>query len=764
MNWVLKDYQQKAVDEIVAAVRSLLKHEGRGEICVFKSPTGSGKTLMMAKAIQEIGRQLPEDDFCYLWVSIGKGDLHLQSKHSLESYFGGAPKVSLIEEEFGGSRTMIARNEVVVANWEKLRSRDRATGEWKNTLMREGEKVNFLEVLEATRKKRQLILIIDESHVGAGAERTTELRDLIQADVAIEVSATPKTTVSASDTSRHQAEWVEVDPHDVIREGIIKKEIVINENLESLSRSAKDSQQLVLEVAWQKRRELAKAYREAGSNVNPLVLIQIPASEAGEDVKQFALGFLKSKDVPTSKLAIWLSEQKTDTIDDIADPENEVEFLIFKQAIDTGWDCPRAQILVKFRKPGNEVFEIQTVGRILRMPEQKHYDNEILNKGYVFTNQLDFTIKHEEYNPNIIVDIPAHRIKTYKPIKLRSFFISRADYGDVTSSFTPVFAATANRILKLAKSKRENIVAASKQMLLNLKTMQEELIADTTLKTKTFDELVGRIDPTATVQLEKSSNQVLAEFEEFIRHRLGSFTNVKRSVPAVKSSMYQWFKDAFGSGDWNEELLMVQIIVTHPKNKAIFDRILTEAIAAYKHVRDTEVRKRTAASERWDPYELPEPQYFNQYMVEPFKAKRYAYDKCLLNKDRSDPERHFEEYIDQQSSVLWWWKNGEGSKEFFGVRYEYTDGVHTFYPDYVVQLKNGGIGILEVKDENDRDGSTNTKKKAEGLQEHIKIIARKDVFGGIVIRRGNQWYMNRKDVYRWEKVQKGDWSEWESIV
>lgn len=763
MNWVLKDYQQEAVDYLAAAIHSLIEHEGKGEICVFKAPTGSGKTLMMAKTIQESIRQLSEDDLCFLWVTIGKGDLHLQSKHSLERYFGGAPKVSLIEEEFGGSRTIIARNEVVVANWEKLRSRDRATGEWKNTLMREGEKINFLEVLEATRAKRTLILIIDESHVGAGAERTTELRDLIQADVAIEVSATPKTTVTASDTSRHNAAWVEVDPHDVIREGMIKKEIIINHGFESLSRSSKDSQQLVLEAAWKKRQELAKAYTDAGSHVNPLVLIQIPASEAGEDVKRSSLAFLKSKNVPDKRIAIWLSEQKTETIDDISDPENDVEFLIFKQAIDTGWDCPRAQILVKFRKPGNEVFEIQTVGRILRMPEQKHYEDEILNKGYVYTNQLDFTVKHEEYNPNIIVDIPAHRVKAYKPVKLRSFFISRADYGDITASFTSVFTRTANRILKLAKSRRENIVAASKQMLLNLKTIQEELIADTTLKTKTFDELVGRIDPTATVQLEKSSNQTLAEFEEFIRHRLGSFTNVKRSVPAVKSSVYLWFKDAFGSESWNEELLMVQKIVTHPKNQAIFDRILTEAIAAYKQVRDAEVRERTAASERWDPYELPEPQYFNQYMVEPFKAKRYAYDKCLLTTDRSDPERRFEEYIDQQSSVVWWWKNGEGSKEFFGVRYEYTDGVHTFYPDYIVRFTDGRIGLFETKDEHDREGATYTKAKAEALQRYIASLKRKDVFGGIAIRRSKTWYLNSKPKYHWDVTLRGDWSDWEAL-
>jgi type III restriction enzyme len=209
---------------------------------------------------------------------------------------------------------------------------------------------------------------------------------------------------------------------------------------------------------------------------------------------------------------------------------------------------------------------------------------------------------------------------------------------------------------------------------------------------------------------------------------------------------------------------MVQKIVTHPKNQALFDRILTEAIAAYKHVRDAEVRERTAASERWDPYELPEPQYFNQYANESFKAKQYAYDKCLLNIDRSDPERHFEGYIDQQVSVLWWWKNGEGSKEFFGVRYEYTDGVHTFYPDYIVQFKDGRIGLFETKDDHDREGSTYTKAKAEALQQYIASLKRKEVFGGIAIQRGRTWYLNDKPKYHWDATLKNDWSEWETLT
>lgn len=78
---------------------------------------------MTAKFIEELIREVPETDMCFVWVSIGKGDLHLQSKHSLERIFGGAPRVSLVEEEFTGGRERIVRNEVVVVNWENCEAK-----------------------------------------------------------------------------------------------------------------------------------------------------------------------------------------------------------------------------------------------------------------------------------------------------------------------------------------------------------------------------------------------------------------------------------------------------------------------------------------------------------------------------------------------------------------------------------------------------------------------------------------------------------------
>ncbi len=87
---------------------------------------------MMAKFIEEIIKERSDIDLYFLWVSIGKGELHKQSKKSLESIFDGFPSCVLVEDEFLGTRNIIEQNEVVVVNWEKLRSKKGS--EWKNTI------------------------------------------------------------------------------------------------------------------------------------------------------------------------------------------------------------------------------------------------------------------------------------------------------------------------------------------------------------------------------------------------------------------------------------------------------------------------------------------------------------------------------------------------------------------------------------------------------------------------------------------------------
>src|SRR3989344_512735 len=774
MNIDLKPYQEKAVNQLIETTVKLLGYDGPGEVCVFQAPTGSGKTIMMAKYIEGIIKELPKEDFCFVWMSIGKGELHLQSKHSLEKVFAGFPRVTSVEDAFSGGRERIVQNEVVVANWEKLRSKERESGDWKNLVMKDGEKLNFRDVLEKTKEQRKIILIIDESHVSADTARANELRDLIGADIVIEMSATPRRPQQelgfTQELARGGAGYVIVEPKDVIDEGMIKKEIVINEDIEKIAASEEDSQSAVLEAAYRKRLELKKTFEKEGSDINPLVLVQIPTAEAGDQkidaVKKFLAGknIVERKDGHgNGKLAIWLAEQKSELIDWIAEPDNEIEFLIFKQAIDTGWDCPRAHILVKFRETHNIVFEIQTVGRILRMPEQRHYGNEMLNRGYIYTNLQSISVKKEEYNPNIIKHLKATRIKEYKPIKIESYYKSRADYGDVTSSFGSVFEKIANDYFDIKKGDKtkDNIkTVEAKGINLDIKKYQQELIADTAVDVKSFDELEGKINADAMAKLNVAMDELQIFFEQVIKNNLGPFKNIKRSVPAVKTAIYIWFNKTLGAEDWSDPSLLTQQIFLHTKNRVVFEHVLAKAIGQYVFVKEQEVRERVEESEQRYAFELPIESFYNEHTDEIVKVKNYAFEPCYLNTDRSNPEREFETFLNANASKIdWWWKNGENKQDYFGIKYEYAGSISTFYPDYLVKLSDGRLGLLEVKDTGDRDGKTYTKAKAEALQKYITDSGSKKLFGGIVIERSHEWLVNDKKVYNWEKSEHGEWSE-----
>lgn len=144
----------------------------------------------------------------------------------------------------------------------------------------------------------------------------------------------------------------------------------------------------MLELADKKRKAIAQRYTEvlpAGKIVRPLVLIQFPNGQP-ETVKAVeekleSMGYTYDNGM----VSIWMSEDKKDLTDNLTDNDGTPVFLLMKQAISTGWDCPRAKILVKLREGMSEQFEIQTIGRIRRMPEARHYDDDLLDFCYVYT-------------------------------------------------------------------------------------------------------------------------------------------------------------------------------------------------------------------------------------------------------------------------------------------------------------------------------------------------------------------------------------------
>ncbi len=768
----IKQYQQIAIDELIKSVGELLCKDSQNKICVFQSPTGSGKTVMVAKFIEGIIKDLPDIDLCFIWVSIGKGELHKQSKNSLDNIFEGFPKCELVEEEFFGSRTFIDQNEVVVVNWEKLRSKDKLSGDWKNKVMKEGEETNFIKVLQNTKEKRKIILIIDESHFASDTERTNELRQIVNADVTLEMSATPKLTPSAQEIKRGNASYIYVEPKDVIDEGMIKKELIINEGIDKLVTNEKTSQDIIIEASFNKRIELKNAFQSIGSDINPLCLIQLPNAESGIAKREVIEAFLAEKGITeeNGKLAIWLTEEKTNTLKDISKNDNDIEFLIFKQAIDTGWDCPRAQILVKLRDIQSYTFEVQTVGRIMRMPEQKHYLNEVLNIGYIFTNLERIVVEKEEYNPNIIKHLKANRKIIYKDIKLLSYYKSRVDFGDITSSFYSIlenvfceeFGIDPNSVMiNIAENSKKLI---KKGLVVEIKKYQDHLIRDEKISSENIDNIHGNIgrNESFIIGVQLSDNDLLDTFNQLIKENLNGFAP-KRSIPTVKQSIYLWFRKYLGINFTDGGLIAIQNHVLNPVNFDIYSKLLSKATGIYRPIQKEEVRKKI--QEQFYSWDVKKEEFYNQYTDEKTSCKLSIYEPCYLNKERSNPEMEFEKYIENKNEiVLWWFKNGSNKKDYLGIKYIENDFPQTFYPDYIMQLKSGKIFIGDTK-----AGKTavESKLRAESLQDYIKQenSKGKNLVGGIIIQDFNKkWRLNQNMEYVFDSNDLTNWSFLDDIL
>ncbi|MEA2099235.1 MAG: DEAD/DEAH box helicase family protein [Campylobacterota bacterium] len=757
----LKRYQDKAISKLISRTHELFKENPDKATIIFQSPTGSGKTFMMSHYIEETIKEFPNDDICFLWISIGTGMLHQQSYYSLKKSFNGFPDVYLLENEFHGGRASIEKNEVVIVNWDKLNQRDKETGDWKNSLMKDSETYNFRDIVQNTRDLgTKIIMIIDESHTNANSQRALELRDeIIKADITIEMSATP--VISQFDAI------VKVNPQDVIDEGMIKKEIIVNDGLEIYKTDEITSQDLILTTAYSKRFDLTKLYEKNDLDINPLCLIQIPNGSESKEKQDSIEEFLAKNNITqeNGKLAIWLSEDKIN-LDMLNDNESKVDFLIFKQAIATGWDCPRAHVLVKFRTKGSETLEIQTVGRILRMPEGEHYEDDNLNKAFLYIDTNEFNVKNEDYNPNIIKSIYSTRKEIYSDIKLKSYYLNRIDYGDITRNIYSDLEQVFCRFFDVKVGKYEffdeNKRIISEKITLEKSTLENEFILDEHLNTKEFDEFYKKtIKSNKNIKIKYSQSDYDKLILYIITKNLNGFAPV-RSVSPVWMSIRKWFKLYLGIDPRFTENGLIKIRDIILSNSEVFEKLIKDVTHRYKSTKKKEIEKRVDEIEEWDEsWEISYKRFFNEESYKKYEFKLSLYEPCYLKKKLdSKIELDFLEFLEKnKDKVLWWWQNGSEHMALnFGIKYNTKS---TFQPDFIVMLKDGRLGIFDTKASGYQEDDN--KLKGEALHQYIKEenSKGKKLFGGLVIKDGAHFRINQKEKYQSFKDSFEDWDYFE---
>ena len=722
----LRDYQRRAVDNLKSKVENVLRSHENG-VVIFQSPTGSGKTVMVSELLKELVKGRKDNKkFSFVWVSVRM--LHEQSKEKLEKYYEDDRLLQCSYFEDLEDRK-IGEDEILFINWHSINKKD------VNIYVRENEQDNNLNSIIANTKEdgREIILIIDESHHTASSDKSKELIEVIGPKVTIEVSATPHLKENVSEIEK-------VYLSDVKAEEMIKSEIAVNPEFLDIKTGSKSSDEIVIEQALKKREELAKVYDKEGVNINPLVLIQLPDQKGNlvnkkDDVLKILKGKFKITE-ESGKLAVWLSEEKTDTLVNIEKNDNEVEVLVFKQAPALGWDCPRAQILVIFRESKSFTFTIQTIGRIMRMPELKYYNEEDLNKGYVFTNLPNIEIT-EDYAKDYVTVFEAKRDnKLYKEIALFSIFLKRQrEKTRLSGKFVTIFMKVAEEM-----NLKKKITATPSKVV-------SPIIADG----KIIDiDKPGEIEHKGTIEIKLNETELQQRFDNFISQNCTPYAP-SDSSDRMKTAIYKFFEEKFKMQKFDPQ---VQRIVLGKENiQAMVDTInLAKEQYKEKVVEQLNEKRELQNVPKW---EVPVIVSYNSRYNKEEKSK--AIMKPFYTKKPSEPERLFTELLEGSKKVKWWFKNGESEIKYFAVFYKDEAGIErAFYVDFIVQFEDGTVGLFDTK-----SGMTakDAKTRAEGLQKYIKEQTKKGkkLWGGIAVNISGSWRYNDNEVYTYDESNMKGW-------
>ena len=775
-------YQQEAVTDLTNKTIKLLNLSGNRRKVVFKAPTGAGKTVMACQTLANIVDELRSrgdsryKECAFIWFAPRK--LHLQSYMSLKGAFDETRKLSPVMFDELDQSEGIQPGEILFVNWESVNKAS-------NVMVRDSE--SSASLYEITRRTQEelglpIVAVIDEEHMfwSNTADKTKEVLEQINPKVEIRISATPRT--------EHPDENVTVHREDVIAAEMIKKEVILNPIITvNESEEERSLNERLIKAALDRRDAIAEAYKVLGVNINPLLLIQLPNDRTQsitteeqrivDQVKDY-LRVMCDITEENGKLAVWLSNEKSN-LERLEKPNNLAQVLLFKEAIALGWDCPRAAVLLIFRKLSSDHFTIQTVGRILRMPEQCHYPNEMLNVGHVYTDiakdKINIVTADQSY---ILSDtLTAYRRAELHNIALKSVYSERPniDRNVLNSDFRKVLYDTATEFWRLEQGGGLFTIAELAAMrgedddYLPLPETDDEQVNENRQRVKNTIRLdVKNINveiprdvhfqnevQTLTVERAKfarTAGEIDTVYLAYIDTKGGQFER-KGRTDKIASYLTELLADFFGIYETDAKK-----VVLYHENRPKFDHLLNTALEKYALLRKANAKK--AAAERvYKDYEweVPEQRVYDGDTNHIAIGENHALQPFIQLNTASNPEKEFVKYLEENTQYIdWWYKNGDSGKQNYAIEYHKGQGGEKslFYVDFVIRMKNGHIYLFDTKS---HGSDIFAADKHNALLEYIaqNTTSEQPLAGGIIIQQGLNWLYsplpieNTTDTLNW---------------
>lgn len=687
----LKDFQINTVNKLLDATSIGSKKE-----VLLQAPTGSGKTIILLSYIEEYLKE--NNKMVFVWLTPGKGDLEEQSKKKMIKFLPHHNTKNIQDVLLQGFEA----KDTAFINWETITKKD-------NNALKEAERKNLYErVREAHNNGYKFIIIVDEEHLNKTVKAEAILQ-YMNPEYIVRVSATTKTN--------KEAEFIKIDELEVINAGLITRALYINENVSNQTTLSNEHEYL-LDLAINKRKAIKDEYIKLGVQVNPLIIIQVP-NKSDDLIKQIEkILEVRNYTYDRKNLAIWLSDRK-ENIEDIENNESNQAVLIMKQAISTGWDCPRAKILVKLRDNMSEDFETQTIGRIRRMPQAHHYDNVLLDNCYLYTfdEKYETAVKQElgsnAYDTKVIFLKNEYKNFTLKKITFDNAF----DGFDERQTFNILHEYYIEKY-KLTSNKKNNKTILEANGYVFKDTIDNYIVQDKIVRINS-DELqnANRIKVSSTVSTNKNGFE-LRHSINVISSKIGMRYDRTRLMLERMFFKGKLFTKKF------VDLSLIEFYAFVINNEDILKHDFQEAVSQ----KSRQMKMKLDELKIMD-WKAPEMDYIK---YDPKMKDTTIYEKSIYmnypnSTIKSKSERMFEFFCEHNKNIKWFYKNGESSSDYFSI--VYVDAVNHkwhFYPDFIVCDKDNKIWIIETKGGENADGeSKNIDIKVENKFEALKEYANK---------------------------------------
>jgi len=766
MRFRLRGYQADAVQEVAAALlEGFDRFEKSAKLTAvsLSAPTGAGKTVIATSVIEEFlfGSETfsPIPETTFLWVT-DDPSLNQQTKRKMLQASSLLQPSHLIAIDQNFDQETLSEGKVYFVHIQQL-----GKGATNYTQISDKRQYSLWDTIRKTIAVRgnRFVLIVDEAHRGtstkAGSKSiSSSLMDgadgaFPASPVVLGISATPKRfTEAISKSGQRILEPVSVDIEAVRESGLIKDKIRIRHPQES---QASDATLLTLAVEDLKIYDenwSAYSRNENEPSVAPVLVLQIKANTSAEEISSI-LDLLKAEWPILAGKAVAHSLQDHGTMvagdkrvryiapQDIQD-DASLRVVLFKEALTTGWDCPRAEVMFSYRNAQDSTYIAQLIGRMVRTPLARRVStNDYLNTVALYlpyyddsqvsqivaglhsddesvTTTIEFDSVTCERNPDVSPDV----VKSIQ--SLPSFTRpSKHHRNDVARLNSLATLLVGNRIdANAISTARTHVVDTLQRERNRLSGPVRDTIADLEqleYQTQSVDLTSGEVD------------REVAYLPLNTRNITDLFNQARRTLGDASA---KWYWDELCDQGEHPETAKI-IVAALAREASVADALQGSArtlIDTWRKEHNSQIgdlpdSKRSAFYSIWQQSSRPEQIKLILPSIVTVPGGDARYPKHLFAaSDGTYPAKLTGWEIDvvaaetaKLDTLVGWYRNPVGGGAALAIPYEESGVQRTMYPDFVFAHKFEDGIALEIVDPH-RPDSADTGPKWRGLATYAK--------------------------------------------